>query len=121
MKCTFDQGYLYALYSCDPDVETHFVRYFSDALKAPLSRRLRRPQVIEDVTQETLYRALRYFRAGKNLREASSLPAFVASISNNVSRELFRSESSLTAFPDGYEDTRDVHSDPELTTIAGEK
>jgi RNA polymerase sigma factor (sigma-70 family) len=63
---------------------------------------------------------LTYFRAGKTLRAASNLPAFVNSVSSNVSLELLRAETRDEPLNDDYDHAADVRDNPELTVIARE-
>lgn len=118
MNPAFDDSYLDALHRHDPIVEDHLVRCFSKALKAPLRRRCSGPQAVEDVAQETLFRVLSYFRSGKTLRAASNLPAFVNSISSNVSRELWRAESRSEPLDEAFGGSSDQHDNPEAAAIA---
>jgi hypothetical protein len=59
---SFDQDYLRRLASGDAVVEHHFSFYFGDLLLLKLRTRIRSPQLIEDIRQETLLRVLRIVR-----------------------------------------------------------
>lgn len=86
---TFDDGYVRALIEGDPEVERHFVHYFSDLISIKLrSRRLPQTQ-IDDMRQETFLRALSALRRN-SLERADRLGAFVNSICNNVLLEHYR-------------------------------
>ncbi len=121
MRYSFDDVYLDALRRHDPVTEDHFVCCFSRALQAPLRRRFRSTQVIEDITQETLFRVLSYFRTGKTLRAGGNLPAFVISVSVNVSRETLRASAHYEQLAENFDDTVDVRADPERAAMEAER
>jgi RNA polymerase sigma-70 factor (ECF subfamily) len=121
MHYSFDDVYLDALKRHDPATEDHFVCCFSRALKASLRRRFRSTQVIEDATQETLFRVLTYFRAGKTLRAAGNLPAFVISVCTNVSREMLRATAHYEQLAENFDDTVDVRANPERAAMEAER
>jgi RNA polymerase sigma-70 factor, ECF subfamily len=121
MHCSYDEVYLDALKRHDPATEDHFVSCFSRALKASLRRRFRSTQVIEDATQETLFRVLTYFRAGKTLRAAGNLPAFVISVCANVSREMLRATAHYEQLAENFDDTVDIRADPERAAMEAER
>jgi RNA polymerase sigma factor (sigma-70 family) len=121
MNPAFDDAYLAALQRHDPVIEEHLVCYFSKTLKGHLRRRLRCTQAVEDGTQETLFRVLTYFRAGKTLRAASNLPAFVNSVSINVSLELLRAETRDEPLDKDFDCAPDIRANPELSVIARER
>ncbi len=120
MDREFDDSYLEALQQQDPKVEEHLILCFSKRLKAPLRRRCYGTQVVEDVMQETLFRVLTYFRSGKTLRTASHLPAFVRSVSSNVSREWCRLEQRSEALEEDYDGPADERANPETAAMARE-
>ncbi len=121
MHILFDDVYLDALMRHDPATENHFVCCFSRALRGPLRRRLRDTQGIEDATQETLFRVLTYFRAGKTLRAAGNLPAFVTSVCANVSREMLRATAHYEQLAEDFDDTMDGRANPELAAMTAER
>ena len=59
---TFDEEYLRRLAEGDAVVEDHFATYFGKLLSLKLRTRIRSPQLIEDIRQETLLRALQMLR-----------------------------------------------------------
>jgi RNA polymerase sigma-70 factor (ECF subfamily) len=120
MNPAFDESYLHALQHQDSAIEDHLVRCFSKALKVPLRRHVYGKQAIEDVIQETLFRVLTYFRSGKTLHTPSNLPAFVNSVSCNVTRELRRKEGRSQPLDDTYDCPVDEGKSPEATAIAKE-
>jgi RNA polymerase sigma-70 factor, ECF subfamily len=120
MNPAFDESYLHALQHQDLAIEDHLVRCFSKALKVPLRRHFYGKQAIEDITQETLFRVLTYFRSGKTLHTPSKLPAFVNSVLCNVTRELRRKERRSRPLDDSYDCPVDEEDSPEATAIANE-
>jgi RNA polymerase sigma-70 factor (ECF subfamily) len=121
MHFAFDDVYLDALKREDPATWDHFVCCFSKALHAFLRRRLRSTEVIEDATQETLFRVLVYFRAGKTLRAACNLPAFVTSVCTNVSREMLRATAHVVRLAEDFGDTMNVRANPERAAMDEEQ
>ncbi len=87
----FDEAYLARLCQKDPAVERHFTAYFSRLLVIKLRRRLRSPQAIEDVKQETFLRVFRIIRSGTGLRHPERLGALVNAVCKNVILETIRS------------------------------
>jgi RNA polymerase sigma-70 factor, ECF subfamily len=80
---TFDESYVQRLRQGDFRTMDHFVAYFSDLLQLKLRSRLRSPQAIEDVRQETFSRVLTALRDDK-IRQPERLGSFVFSICKNV-------------------------------------
>ena len=89
---SFDQDYLRGLASGDPPVEHHFSSYFGDLLLSKLRARIRSPQLIEDIRQETLLRVLRIVRKA-GVEHPERFGAFVSGVCTNVMRELLRGET----------------------------
>lgn len=104
----FDESYVERLRSGDFRTQEHFVAYFSELIQLKLRARLRTPQAIEDVRQETFARVLTALRSPGGIRQPERLGPFVNSICNNVLLEHYRStarDSSIedepeTDFPD---------------------
>jgi RNA polymerase sigma-70 factor (ECF subfamily) len=88
---SFDQDYLRRLASGDPPVEHHFSSYFGDLLLLKLRARIRSPQLIEDIRQETLLRVLRTVRKA-GVEHPERFGAFVSGVCSNVMMELLRGE-----------------------------
>ena len=88
---SFDQDYLRRLASCDTLVEHHFSSYFGDLLSLKLRARIRSPQLIEDIRQETLLRVLRTVRKA-GVKHPDRFGAFVSGVCSNVVMELLRGE-----------------------------
>lgn len=122
---TFDASYVSKLRAGDAPTEQHFIAYFSELMLLKLRPRLRMPEQIEDVKQETFSRTLSLIRSEGGLRHAERLGPLVNSICNNVLMEQYRvsnraetleddvAERLVEATPDALskvisEDTRDL-------------
>jgi RNA polymerase sigma-70 factor (ECF subfamily) len=101
----FDQAYLDRLYSGDFRTEQHFVAYFSELIHLKLRCRLRSPQAMEDLRQETFARVFAALRSKDGVRQPERLGAFVNSVCNNVLLEFYRSSSRESPIEDD-EDTK---------------
>jgi len=97
---TFDASYVSRLRAGDTPTEQHFVTYFSELILLKLRPRLRRPEQIEDVKQETFSRALSLIRSEGGLRHAERLGPLVNSICNNVLMEQYRASGRVEALED---------------------
>ena len=75
------------------------MRYFTGCLPQVRSR-LRSPQAIEDVRQETFARVFTSLRKGGVLRQPDRLGAFVNTVCNNVLFEYYRSSSRSESLDD---------------------
>src|ERR1700756_1941380 len=88
---SFDEDYLRRLASRDAAVEHHFSCYFGDLLLVKLRARIRSPQLVENIRQETLLRVLQIVRQ-KGGDNPERFGAFVCAVCNNVMLELVRRE-----------------------------
>jgi len=88
---SFDEDYLRRLASGDAVVEQHFSSYFGDLLSLKLRVRIRSPQLVEDIRQETLLRVLQIVRR-KGVEHPERFGAFVSAVCNNVLMEQVRGE-----------------------------
>jgi RNA polymerase sigma factor (sigma-70 family) len=88
---SFNQDYLRRLASGDSAVEHHFGSYFGDLLLLKLRHRIRSPQLVEDIRQETLLRVLRIVRKGA-VQHPERFGSFVCGVCNNVMMEMLRGE-----------------------------
>ncbi len=102
----FDASYVERLCAGDFATQYHFVRYFTELLHLKLRSRLRSPQAIEDVRQETFARVFTSLRKGGALRQPDRLGAFVNTVCNNVLFEHYRASSRS--------DSLDEEGQPEL-------
>jgi RNA polymerase sigma-70 factor, ECF subfamily len=96
----FDAPYLERLRAGDFRTQEHFVAYFSELIQLKLRARLRSPQAIEDVRQETFARFFAALRSPQGIRQPERLGAFVNSICNNVLLEQYRSSSRAGSLED---------------------
>jgi RNA polymerase sigma-70 factor, ECF subfamily len=97
---TFDASYVDSLCAGDFATQDHFVRYFTELLHLKLRSRLRSPQAIEDVRQETFARVFASLRKGGVLRQPEKLGAFVNTVCNNVLFEHYRASSRSDSLDD---------------------
>ncbi|HSY62973.1 MAG TPA: RNA polymerase sigma factor [Terriglobales bacterium] len=86
----FNESYLERLCSGDFRTESHFVAYFSELIQLKLRSRVKSPQAIEDLRQETFARVFATLRS-QGIRQPERLGAFVNSVCNNVLLEHYRS------------------------------
>ena len=111
---TFDSAYVERLRSGDFPTQEHFVAYFSRLIHLKLRSRLRSPQDIEDVRQETFARVFAALRKDQGIREPERIGAFVNAVCGNVLRERYRLpageplEDGHTEIPDKGVDMIDV-------------
>jgi RNA polymerase sigma-70 factor (ECF subfamily) len=96
---TFDSGYVQRLAQSDPATERDFTAYFGELLAIKLRSRLRSPDLIQDVTQETFLRVLKTLRQN-GVANPEALGSFVNSVCNNVLFELYRQQSRITEEPE---------------------
>lgn len=101
----FDADYIEALRAGDRRTQEHFVCYFTDLLHLKLRSRLRSPQAIEDVRQETFSRVLAAVQKEGSLRQPDRLGPFVNTVCNNVLLEHYRQA--------GRNDSLDDEGEPE--------
>ena len=94
---TFDASYVSKLRAGDAPTEQHFITYFSELILLKLRPRLRTPEQIEDVKQETFSRTLSLIRSDGGLRHAERLGPLVNSICNNVLMEQYRTSGRVEA------------------------
>ncbi len=99
----FDAAYVDRLRSGDFRTQEHFVAYFSELIQLKLRSRLRTPQAIEDVRQETFARVFNALRSPGGIRQPDRLGAFVNSICNNVLLEHYRDSTRSSSIDDQEE------------------
>jgi RNA polymerase sigma-70 factor, ECF subfamily len=87
---SFDAGYVANLCAGDKATQEHFTTYFTALLQIKLRARLRSPQAMEDVRQETFVRVLAVLRRDGGLRQPERLGAFVNTVCNNILFEQYR-------------------------------
>jgi RNA polymerase sigma-70 factor, ECF subfamily len=103
---SFDESYLERLRAGDFRTQEHFVAYFSELIQLKLRSRLRSPQAIEDVRQETFVRVFAALRSEGRIRQPERLGAFVNSLCNNVLLEHYRTTQRGTSLEE--EDEQDL-------------
>jgi RNA polymerase sigma-70 factor (ECF subfamily) len=96
---SFDENYLGRLREGDFLTQDHFRKYFTALMKVKLQSRLKSPDAIEDVQQETFMRFYAALREGR-IREPKSLGSFVNSMCNNVLKESWRRKDSALSLDD---------------------
>ena len=96
----FDAPYVERLRAGDFRTQEHFVAYFTQLIQLKLRSRLRSPQAIEDVRQETFARFFAALRSPAGIRQPERLGAFVNSICNNVLLEQYRAASRTGSIED---------------------
>lgn len=102
----FDASYVDRLRSGDFRTQEHFVAYFSELIQLKLRSRLRTPQAIEDVRQETFARVFAALRSGGGIRQPERLGAYVNSICNHVLLEHYRQSGRTSSIDE--DDAPDV-------------
>src|SRR5262245_24356410 len=106
----FGREYVARLVAGDVATERHFTRYFGELLSAKLRARMRSPEVVEDLKQETFARVLSSLRQKGGLVTPESLGAYVSSVCRNVLFEQYRAQARGTGeplVPDGRPDKAD--------------
>jgi len=99
----FDEGYLERLRSGEFRTVEHFASYFSQLIQLKLRARVRSPEAIEDIRQETFARVFATLRSADGLRQADRLGPYVNSVCNYVLLEYYRSSTRDTPLPEGSE------------------
>jgi len=92
---SFDAEYVRRLADSDPQTEGDFVAYFGELLALKLRSRLRSPEQIQDVAQETFLRVLKTLRQS-GIENPEALGSFVNSVCTNVLFEVYRAQSRMT-------------------------
>jgi RNA polymerase sigma-70 factor (ECF subfamily) len=108
---SFDEAYVQRLRAGDSRTQQHFVSYFSHLMQIKLGSRVKSPEGIEDVRQETFTRVLTALRDGKILHP-ERLGPYVNSICTHVLQEYYRAGSRDGCFdPDDDTDYPDESVD----------
>ena len=95
----FDQSYLERLRAGDYRAQEHFGAYFGALIRIKLRSRLKSPDAIEDVRQETFTRFFVALREGR-IRQPERLGSYVNSMCNNVLLEHYRTGSRFDSLDD---------------------
>ena len=102
----FDKPYLDRLRAGDAETQRHFASYFGKFLRIRYRARRLRPDVIDDLVQDTLLRVMIKAHKGE-VRQAECLGAFVNSVSNHVLLEYFRNSRKNASAGDELIDVPD--------------
>ncbi len=97
---SFNEDYVRRLATGDREVEKHFTSHFGALLRVKLRTKLRSPQLMEDVRQETFLRVLQSLRKENGIHNPEKLGAFVNAVCNNVILESFRFNSRQRQMPE---------------------
>lgn len=117
---SFDAEYVGRLASGDPWVEHHFYSYFSELLYIKLRGKVRSPQLIEDVRQETFLRVLKNLR-GNGIEHPERLGPYVFAVCNNVMLEAFRAEGRFTGMNEETSVVLDPQAGADETFVTAER
>jgi RNA polymerase sigma-70 factor (ECF subfamily) len=118
----FDRRYLDRLAAGDPEIESHFNRYFRELLVIKLRSRLRSSALVDDAIQETFLRVLRAVRQPGGIQSPGGFGSFVNSVCNNVLFELYRSNSRVDSLgEDTGSQIRDTHASAEESVAVDEE
>jgi RNA polymerase sigma-70 factor (ECF subfamily) len=116
---SFDREYIRRLSEGDSATQQHFYSYFGEMLYIKLrGRRVRSPQLVEDVRQETFLRVLRKLT---ELEHPERLGAFVNSVCNNVLLEAFRFEGRFREMGDEGAAVIDENASAESSFVTRER
>jgi RNA polymerase sigma-70 factor (ECF subfamily) len=94
----FDSGYVQRLGRSDPATERHFATYFGEILTLKLRPRLRSPDLIGEVVQETFARVLSALRRDE-IDNPHALGSFVDTTCNYVLFDVYRRQSRVADPP----------------------
>lgn len=86
----FNAAYIDALRRRDPATEAHFVDHFSPILVRKLRRSVRKPDLVEDLRQETFLRVLAAVRSGRGIRKPERFEIYVFGVCSHVLHESWR-------------------------------
>jgi RNA polymerase sigma-70 factor (ECF subfamily) len=92
---SFDDDYLSRLRDGHSPTQEHFRKYVTAMMKVKLRSRLKSPEAIEDVQQETFVRFYVALREGK-IRQPKSLGSYVNSMCNNILKESWRVDPAVS-------------------------
>jgi len=91
----FDAAYVSQLRAGDFRTQEHFCAYFTALIRIKLSSRVRSPQVVEDVRQETFARFFKALHADQ-IQHPERLGSFVLGMCRNVLNEQYRCDGRMT-------------------------
>jgi len=114
---SFDDTYLQRLRAGDAATCDHFVKYFRRLLFIKLRSRLRSPQAIEDLCQDTFARVFAKLREEGGIRNPAGLGSFVNSVCNHVLLEHYRASSRDVYLEDNPIDPPDKRIDLDASLV----
>jgi RNA polymerase sigma-70 factor (ECF subfamily) len=117
----FNQQYIERLASGDAEVGRHFADYFGEMLLIKLRCRLKNPQAVEDLRQETFVRVFRAIRKKEGIVYPERFGAFVNSVCENVLLEFFRSGKSTFQIMENSPEPVDQSTGAESELITRER
>lgn len=120
-RYAFNQQYIERLANGDAEVGRHFADYFGEMLLIKLRCRLKNPQAVEDLRQETFVRVFRAIRKKEGIVYPERFGAFVNSVCDNVLLEFFRSGKSTFQIMENLPDPMDQSSSAESGLITRER
>ncbi len=120
MTPQFDQDYLRRLQQGDPETARHFSTHFGELLFFKLRNRIRSPQLIAEVRQETFLRVLVALRQG-TIEHPERLGAYVSAVANNVLKEFLRSEGRWATGQEGGPDPADTRAEIDQQLLSRER
>jgi RNA polymerase sigma-70 factor, ECF subfamily len=112
----FDAEYVRQLREGDWETQRHFTRYFGPLLQIKVQRRVRSPQLREEVRQETFLRVLMIVRRD-GVEHPERLGGLVNSVCNHVLLEVFRKESRTSGMSEAVPEPVDTMMGPESTLL----
>lgn len=95
----FTVDYVHRLRAGDPVAQDHFVCHFQPVVRVWLNKRVRSPQLRQDVSQDTFARIFSFLRAGGEIEHPERLAAFVTAVTRNTLREKFREDHPAAGMP----------------------
>jgi RNA polymerase sigma-70 factor (ECF subfamily) len=117
----FDAPYISALQEGDSAAQEHLLAYFRAPVRFNAKKHLQATNLVEDASQETFLRVLRYFRTGNSLERPERLPAFVHSVCKNVVMELNSAQARYAQIPEVEEDPEDVRVNLDRDLVTEER
>jgi RNA polymerase sigma factor (sigma-70 family) len=113
--------YVEKLHQRIAEVEDHFARFFSPIIIRALRGRIRSPELIEDICQETLLRVLIAVRSSAHkLKNPERFGAYVMGVCNNVRREFTRADMRYRLSEDDHSRIPDERLGPEALAVREE-
>jgi RNA polymerase sigma-70 factor, ECF subfamily len=115
---SFNGEYVRRLAEGDPDVERHFIDYFSGLLLVKLRYRLQSDQEVEDLRQEVFLRVLCALREGAGVHQPERLGAYVYAVCNNVVLEHLRTKRRADQFSEEMPEPHQPNADLERDMVS---